>query len=69
MPRGKPAPIKDIYLAAKIIGEVRQIDIVALEKYLNGCIGFNYVKECQSVIDFAKTLHNQQPETPDANQH
>jgi len=67
VPRGKPAPIKDIYLAARIVGEVRQIDTDALEKYLNGCIGFNYVKECRAVVDFAKSLRDQQPEKQNAN--
>ena len=48
----------DIYLAARIVGEVRQINIGALESYLNSsrATDFSYMKECQAVIDFAKSL-------------
>jgi hypothetical protein len=59
MPRKrKPSPIKDIYLAAKMQGIATQLNIPALEDYLNSAESdlFSYKEELRATIEYARTL-------------
>lgn len=62
MPRKKYSPIGDIYLAAKIEGLARQLNVEALEKYLDGSSSdlFSYKEQLRRIVDFAKAVKHPQ---------